>query len=53
MDKNLSTLVHLLAQQAAREFLQAPELVNMYYMLNKTDRPVLLERARAISEKKS
>jgi hypothetical protein len=51
MDKNLSTLVHLLAQQAAKEFLQAPELVNSYYLLDKAKRPDLIKKAQLILDK--
>lgn len=53
MDKNLGTLVRLLARQAATEFLQCPELINSYYLLNKTDRPALIEKARTILGRKS
>lgn len=53
MDKNLSALVNLLAKQAAKVFLQNPELVNSYYLLDKAKRPILLERARTILGRKS
>jgi hypothetical protein len=53
MDKNLETFVHLLARQAAKIYLQNPELVNAYYSMPKLTRPALLKKAREISRKKS
>jgi hypothetical protein len=53
LNPHIQTLARLLAQQAAKSFLQSPELVNSYYLLDKAKRPVLLERARKISGRKS
>lgn len=53
MDKNISTLVRLLAQQAAKAYMQSPELVNTFYSLDKSKRPVLVDMARTIAGRKS
>lgn len=52
LNPHIETLIDLFAKQAAKQFLQAPELVNAYYLLPDSQRPLLIEKGRTILKQK-
>ena len=52
LNPHIQTLVRLLAEQAAKNYLKYPEVINLYYSTPKSLRPSLIKEARTILGKK-
>jgi hypothetical protein len=48
LNPHIQTLVRLLADQAAKNYLKYPDAINLYYSTPKSRRPELIKEARTI-----
>jgi hypothetical protein len=52
LNPHIQTLVRLLAEEAAKNYLKYPDAINLYYSTPKSKRSALVKEARTILGKK-